>query len=84
MSIVACDGGFFIDQNSKKIYLELYSQSLLHNRVGDSPASEREHRFAMSTIGFLLFIERSFCPTLLHTASHFASKLKSLRVRHVK
>jgi hypothetical protein len=38
----------------------------------------------MSTIGSLLFIGRVSCPSSLHTASHFASKLKSLKVRHVK
>jgi hypothetical protein len=84
MSIMARDGGFIIDQNNKKVDLELYPQSLLHSRVGDTPASEREHRFAMSTIGSLLFIGRVSCLPLLHTASHFASKLKSLKVRHVK
>jgi hypothetical protein len=84
MSVTARDGGFIIDQNSKKVDLELYSQLPLHSRVGDSPASEREHRFAMSTIGSLLFIGRVSCPPLLHRASHFASKLKSLKVRHVK
>jgi hypothetical protein len=78
MSIIARDGGFIIDQNSKKVDLELYPQSLLHSRVGDSPASEREHRFAMSTVGSLLFIGRISCPLLLHTTSHFSSKLKSL------
>jgi hypothetical protein len=84
MSTTARDGGFIIDQNSKKVDLELYPQPLLHSRVGDSPASEREHRFAMSTIGSLLFIGRVSCPPLLHTASHFASKPKSLKVGHVK
>jgi hypothetical protein len=86
MSITARDGGFIIDQNSKKVDLELYPQSLLHSRVGDSPALEREHRFAMSAIGSLLFIWRVSCPPLLHTAliSHFASNLKSLKARHVK
>jgi hypothetical protein len=58
MSITARDGGFIIYQNSKKVDLELYSQCLLHSRIGDSPASERKHRFAMSTIGSLLFIGR--------------------------
>jgi hypothetical protein len=84
MSITARDGGFVIGQSSKKVDLELYPQSLLYSRVGDSPASEREHRFAMSTIGSLLFIGRVSCPPLLHTASHFASNLNSLKVRHVK
>jgi Reverse transcriptase (RNA-dependent DNA polymerase) len=59
MSITARDGGFIIDQNSKKVDLELYPQSLHHSRVRDSPSSEREHRFAVSTIGSLLFIGRA-------------------------
>jgi hypothetical protein len=67
--------GFFIDQNSEKVDLELYLQSLFHSRVDDSPASERE-RFAISTIESLSIVGRVSFPTLLHTASHFASKLK--------
>jgi hypothetical protein len=84
MSITPHDGGFVIDQNDKKVDLELYPHSLLHCRAGEYAASEREHRFVMSTIGSLLFIGRVSCPPLLHTASHFASRLKSLKVRHVK
>jgi hypothetical protein len=84
MSITARYGGFIIDQNSKKVDLELYSQSLLHSKVSKSPASEREHRFAMSTIGSLSCIGLVYCPPFFHKASHFVSKLKSLNVRHVK
>jgi hypothetical protein len=83
-SITPRNRGFIIDKNEKKFDLELYPHSLLYSRVGDSPASERVHQLSMSTIGSLLFIGRVSCPPLLHTSSHFASRLKSLKVRHVK
>jgi hypothetical protein len=78
------EGSYRVDQNVKKNTLDLYPYVLIKDRQGREPATDREVRFIMSTVGSLLFIRRVTRPPLIYIASHFGSRISRLQVRHVK